>query len=160
MSATTFLVELLVRAGLSRALALQLAQAYLAAHGVPYDATKAVEEILEELQRSGGPGGSIVGQHGGVDIVSGGGSDLAAGLLPAAPSSPTQALGDIFEALASSSQGTVSSQALSSYNLTFAQALGVVSYQVGSQTGQDVQLDSEIYNELEQGGLLDAPDLV
>lgn len=157
MSAINFLVELLVKAGLSRSLALQLAQTYLSRHGVAFDPARAVEQILEELARGTQISGQIVGAVGGATVVASGSAQLT-GALSAGGAPPPSAATQ--EALAESSGGTVSTQAISAYNLTFAQALGLVSYQLGAQSTDLTSLDAQIYEELSQGGLLDAPDLV
>jgi hypothetical protein len=156
VSAVTFLVELLVKAGVNRQLALQLAQAYLAAHGVAFDLARAVEQILEELARGGG--GAVVGAVAGATLTDSGGA--APGGFGGGPQpSSAQTLEALFGALSQSSGGAVSQQALLSYNLTPTQAIGLVSYETGTQSAQESTLDIETYESLVNEGVIDAPDL-
>jgi len=150
MSSVNFLVELLVKAGVPRQLALTLAQAYLSAHGVPFDFARAVEQILEELARGGGSP-----LQGGVSLTSGGGAVLPGGLS----TGPTGASGSqddaLLQALADASRGTVSAQSLSSYGLNVQQAAGAVAHELGTQLGQQGSLSLDTYDSLLGLGIFD-----
>ena len=156
MTVLEFLVELLVKAGVSRALAVQLAQRYLAAHGIGFDPAKAVEQILEELARGGGGIAGTVGSS--VALVSGGIAPSSSPLGDAGPVSSGD-LASIFQQLADSSRGTVSAQALGSYGLTVTQAAAATAYQTAQQTGGTANIDAETYSTLESLGMLDSVNL-
>jgi hypothetical protein len=146
-----FLVALLVKAGINRGLATQLAQAYLSAHGVPFDYGRAVEQILEDLARGGG-GSPFAG---GASLTQEGGGPLPGGLSGGSSGASSSQEEALLQALADASRGTVSAQSLGSYGLSVQEAAGAVAYQVGSQLGEQGSLSTSTYDALAFSGFLD-----